>query len=125
MVNGSLLLHDLLMINHLGLLKRMVLILDGFNLFILKSSLSVTLSIESRVSLKQLIGTFKLNRSGWGLVHSVNRDLRQVQIREGSLNLIEALVEAVSIITAELAKEVVGVTKIRFSVLFGLKNLLL
>lgn len=112
------------MINHLGLLKRMVLILDGFNLFILKSSLSVTLSIESRVSLKQLICTFKLNRSGWDLVHSVNRDLRQVQIREGSLNLIEALVEAVNIITAELAKEVVRVTKIRFSILFSLKNLL-
>ena len=52
LVNGGLLVHNLLVINWLGLLNKTVLILNRFNLFILWSGFFVTLSVGSGVSLK-------------------------------------------------------------------------
>ena len=66
LVNRGLLVHGLFMINRLGLLKRTALILNRFNLFILKSSLPITLSVGSRVVREQLISAFKIDESGWG-----------------------------------------------------------
>ena len=101
MVNEGLLVHNLLMLSRLGLLKRTVLALNRFNLFFLYSGLSITSSVESGVSLKQLVGTFKIDGSGWGLGHDINKDLRHVQVREETLDLKEALIKIVSIVATE------------------------
>lgn len=112
------------MVNRLGLFKRTFLILDRFNLFVLRSSLPITLSVESGVIYEQLDSTFRVNGSSWGLGCGINGDLRQVQIGEGSLDLMEAIIEAIGKATAELVKEGVGVSKLRFLVLLHPKDLL-
>ena len=92
-------------------------------MLILKNGLSVPLSIKSGGNVEKLIGILRLDRSSWGLGHGVYGDLGQVQVKEGSFNLTEAIFEAVSKVAAELEKEGIGVTELCFPVLLSSKDL--
>ena len=73
----------------------MGLILNGFGLIVLSGS-SIILSVGSKVVCEQLINTFKVCRTGWGLGLGINGNLGQVQIQEGDSDLTEAVIDAIN-----------------------------